>query len=731
MIINNKPANEAVMSNVGEIGEFKIRNSAKAFSILSSGLYANKVRAIVRELSCNAVDSHVAAKNSDTPFDVHLPNQLEPWFAIRDYGTGLTHEQVTQIYTTYFESTKTDSNDFIGALGLGSKSPFSYTDNFTVTAIRDGHKGIYSAFINANGVPSIAKMMEEDTDEPSGVEVKFSVNEYYDYNKFRDEARHVYTYFKLRPVVSGAQGFEFTDVKYETMNIIPGVHSTSNRSYNSVAVMGNISYPIDIPRADSSLDNLRGLLDCGLEMHFSIGELDFQASREGLSYIPQTVASIKAKLEAVNAQLAVHVATEADALPNSWERALFLERKRVNGLWSNAVEKYIVDNQFNMYTIRPGYTSRLSDVKVKVNDLAKRFNITLRGFRKNRGTVGTNNFSPYSVYDNDVVDAEGHVKTWMEWQIPVSKDMTFIVNDTKVGATERAKSHYRNASTADTPHSRTVLVLEPVDKAIAMNTKAFFRILRNPPVSMIHMASGLTERTRAASSGGTGKNVSIMKLQRRGSGGYDSQREMVWRDAGKVDSFPSTETHYYVPLNGFALSSERLKGVNPKELLGSLQDCGFDDLKFRVLGVRKSDINFIKTQPNWINAEDRILEVLTNATAAQIKSIAMGTIDRSSLVQYNADIVKSITNAKSPYVLAAMAVKNSTRVEASDHSLKSLCSLFGVVIDIETAKGTIAGDSVMVFNRYPLLSNLIYLGYRAESAHIAEYINLVDAAKGV
>ena len=88
MILNNAPANEAILSNVGEVGDFKIKASAKAFSILSSGLYANKIRAIIRELSCNAVDSHAAAGKSDTPFDVHLPNTLEPWFSIRDYGPG-------------------------------------------------------------------------------------------------------------------------------------------------------------------------------------------------------------------------------------------------------------------------------------------------------------------------------------------------------------------------------------------------------------------------------------------------------------------------------------------------------------------------------------------------------------------------------------------------------------------------------------------------------------------
>ena len=148
MKLHSQVQDQPIVSNVGEVGEFRIRNSAKAFNILSSGLYANKIRAIIRELSCNAVDSHIAAGKKDTPFDVHLPNSLEPHFSIRDYGTGLTHDQVTNIYTTYFESTRTNSNEFIGALGLGSKSPFCYADNFTITSIHEGVKRTYNAFIN-------------------------------------------------------------------------------------------------------------------------------------------------------------------------------------------------------------------------------------------------------------------------------------------------------------------------------------------------------------------------------------------------------------------------------------------------------------------------------------------------------------------------------------------------------------------------------------------------------
>ena len=195
-----------------------------------------------------------------------------------------------------------------------------------MTAIKDGVRGVYSAFINGEGVPSIALMHGEDTDQPNGVEIQFAVTDRYDYDKFRSEARQVYTYFKLRPVVSGGeQEFAFRDVQYKDKNIIPGVHYVDGRG--SIAVMGNIAYPIEVPNEDTNLGPLAKLLQTGLEMHFDIGELDFQASREGLSYIPSTIEAIKSKLIALNAQLAVHLALEADAITDEWERAYFLMDK--------------------------------------------------------------------------------------------------------------------------------------------------------------------------------------------------------------------------------------------------------------------------------------------------------------------------------------------------------------------------------------------------------------------
>lgn len=108
---------------------FTITASAKAFDILSNKLYTYKIRAIVRELICNAYDSVIEAK-TNKKIKIHVPNSMEPYFSVKDCGVGLNEKEIEEIYTNVFASTKTQSNDLIGAFGLGSKSPFCYVDNF-------------------------------------------------------------------------------------------------------------------------------------------------------------------------------------------------------------------------------------------------------------------------------------------------------------------------------------------------------------------------------------------------------------------------------------------------------------------------------------------------------------------------------------------------------------------------------------------------------------------------
>lgn len=720
MILANAPQHEAILSNVGEIGEFRIRNSAKAFSILSSGLYANKIRAIIRELSCNAVDSHIAAGKADTPFDVHLPNSLEPWFSIRDYGTGLTHDQVTNIYTTYFESTKTGSNDYIGALGLGSKSPFSYTDNFTVTAIKDGVRGIYSAFINGSGVPSIVKMMEEESTDPNGVEVKFSVNDRYDFEKFKSEARTVYTYFKLRPVVSGSHGFQFHDLKYTDKDIVPGVHSRDG-VYSSTAIMGNIAYPIDIPASDANIGEYRNLLNCGLEMHFDIGELDFQASREGLSYIPETVQAIKKKLVLLTGALATRLATDANKITNLWERAIFLRTKADSNLWSTSVTKYVTDTKFPLTEVRGGKTHS-KEPSLTEAELVAKYNITIRAFSKHRGYSAASNKKPHNIYTRDTTGKEINTPTW---RFGVNTSTYFVENDTKVGALVRAKYHWKKSN--NTCYSDEVYVLEKADKTKPMKVADFLKDISSPPAKQHMLASTLDQKDRAAND--RAKNVTIMRLERkdashtyrRNYGGGD----MVWRDAGKAASFDTKTTFYYMPLSGYTMESTS-RYTDANMLHEDMHNSGIPGITDLVLyGVRKGDIEFIKTQPNWINVETYISGKLASIDNTVLTSLVISELDRYSMVRYNSNIESKVTDKESLYVKMTLKYKDVVKVSHSDTSFARLCQRFApnAKFDLHALKTAIAKEGAEVYKEYPLLSNL---SYGQNNAGVAQYINLIN-----
>ena len=733
MKLSSAPQHEAILSNVGEVGEFRIRNSAKAFSILSSGLYSNKIRAIIRELSCNAVDSHVAANRNTTPFDVHLPNAMEPWFAIRDYGVGLSYDQVVNIYTTYFESTKTDSNAYIGALGLGSKSPFSYTDNFTVTAIQNGTKGIYSAFINGEGVPSIAKMMEESTKEPNGVEVKFSVNERYDYSKFKEEAAHVYSHFKLQPVVSGSSDFKIREIEFKTRDIIPGVHETNTRnsySNSSMAIMGNIAYPIEVPNASTVLGDLASLLQCGLHIEFEIGELDFQASREGLSYIPQTINSIKRKLQQISDQLTVYVVTEADKIDNLWERSTFLMDKSRSKLWIKSVSDYINRTKFPLIQVA-NWGLQETVFKLSMEKLAKDYNIKLKSYRKDvNRTVQMVEQNPSSVYIKDVNGATQINRVEYEHNVSTDNQTTFVIGDVKVGSIERTKYHYRTVkSKSDEVTVRNVYLLLPEDKTKEMKTKEFFKKIYNP--KNIVQVSNLLEKPRKLNV--RGGNVTIMKLQRKDAGLTYYKRNdggtLVWRDAGKSNDFDKSKTYYYFQLRGFEMIptlEHHFSAQEIAELLKSSKLLQFNYID--VYGVRKHDLEFIKSQPNWVNLESHIQSVLMNLDQSTITSLVKSKLDEYEFLKYNSTIISSITNTNSKYKTLVTQYKDVQKVEYT-HSLIRLLKRFNPEVEVKIHKiaNDLESECKKVYNNYPMLKLISTYGENHNKhKEIAEYINLVD-----
>lgn len=714
MILTKQVENEAILSNVGATTDFKIKATAKSFRILADSLYSNKIKAILRELSCNAYDSHVAAGKTETPFDVHLPNSLEPFFSIRDYGVGLSNDEVTNIFTTFFESTKTGSNDFVGALGLGSKSPFSYTDNFTVTAVKAGIKGVYTAFINEHGVPSIALMFQEETTDPNGVEIRFSVENQYEFDSFRSEAVYVYRTFKHKPVVSGNSRFKFDDFEYETKDIVPGVHVAKSMN-NSVAIMGNIGYPIRIPDSDHTLGELSYMLRCGLVMEFEIGELDFQASREGLSYIPQTVNAIKQKLAALNAELTVYVAREAEAITNTWERAYFLYKKYQTRLWEQAVLQYVQQSGFDGFKPMSGrmYLDTRNFV-FSPEDLKATYNIEIRAFQMDESHMAgmrACEHKPRSDYQPDL----GTYRN--VWQIGISEKTRFVIQDTTKGCVERAKYHYREHG----KEYQIVYVLTPADKALPMKTDDFFQALLNPPETQIKFASELSDKPKVSRA--TGQRVQIMMLDRRGSGARTVRDDLVWRPALTLDKYDANTTYYYLPINGFE-SLGKVK--DSKRLVDQLKATGFiESGHSTVFGVRKADLAQVQALSNWVNLDEHVVAELAALDNNHLLGMVKSAIEWSAIYKYN---VFKLVKADSPYMKLYTEFKDVNQVHSSQRvAVEWLCKQYDVTIagniNVQEAIDKYKQEAKEMVSRYPLLESV---SYYAPEAAVADYINMCD-----
>ena len=166
MRLDTGEAREVTMRGIDNAPhDAQIAATPAMFKIFYDQIYTRKEEAIVRELLCNAIDSHVAQGTTNTAIDVHLPTVLEPWFEIKDYGTGLSPDDVLALYMNYGNSNKRHTNTLIGGFGLGSKAPFCLTDQFTVVTRWDDRKYTFQAYLKEDNAPACVLVGEDDNDE--------------------------------------------------------------------------------------------------------------------------------------------------------------------------------------------------------------------------------------------------------------------------------------------------------------------------------------------------------------------------------------------------------------------------------------------------------------------------------------------------------------------------------------------------------------------------------------
>ena len=129
--------------------------------------YSNPLLATIREIVANALDVTKSKK-----VDLQLPTQIEPNFIVRDYGCGLSEEDMLGLYTKYGKSTKRDTNEVIGGFGIGRFAPLSYTDSFIVRSVHKGHKHSYIIRVDEHDDTIVSQIESTSSSESDGIYVQ-------------------------------------------------------------------------------------------------------------------------------------------------------------------------------------------------------------------------------------------------------------------------------------------------------------------------------------------------------------------------------------------------------------------------------------------------------------------------------------------------------------------------------------------------------------------------------
>ena len=320
--------NTLEVGNVLASGEFGVAKNAKMFKILSDSMYKDKVGSMVRELCSNARDAHVANGTPDLPFIVHLPSAFEPWFSVTDFGTGISPEDIFKVLTVYGESTKDQSNDEIGAFGLGAKTPFAYTDNFTVQSCYNGMLRMYTASTGESGMPTLSMQVEQPTSEPNGFMVMVTVNEG-DFDRFKSKTITQLRFFPTKPAITNCNDFQWKDltidVAYSSKFIT--MYDGGNNSVRGLwLTQGGVGYPVDINELADISQEMRdfgyALERNNAVLHFNIGEIDVTAPREAVSYDTRTIQNIIDRITLVGSTMCREAVAEIQKEPSIWNRAV-------------------------------------------------------------------------------------------------------------------------------------------------------------------------------------------------------------------------------------------------------------------------------------------------------------------------------------------------------------------------------------------------------------------------
>ena len=265
--------------------------------------YSNTILATIRETYANAVDANLENDFPVQAIDIKSPTTFDQTFFVRDYGTGLSRDQIFNLYSKFGKSTKRGSDLSIGGFGIGRFAPLSYKDSFTVTSYHEGIKSIYSVYISEENDTKIDEIFSEPTLEANGICISVGVSSG-DIAKFNQEISSFFSNFEVQPHFLNLQ-VEIAKPEIVASGTNWQIRKSNNHFYNQYSVgeqgivMGGIYYPINPELVDFKLGEDYAWAKFLNKLVFvaDIGSVSLHHSRESLEYNKTTKAYLKSRYQ--------------------------------------------------------------------------------------------------------------------------------------------------------------------------------------------------------------------------------------------------------------------------------------------------------------------------------------------------------------------------------------------------------------------------------------------------
>lgn len=150
------------------------KDAAGLIMTMLSDAYTDPIEAVIREILTNGIDAHTVV-GQNAPVILAVPTTASPTFSVIDRGVGMSRYELAEHFADYGNSLKAGERSTTGRFGIGAKSPYAVTNQFTVTTTQDGTTVTALFTIGADSLPAHRVISETFTDDPSGTTVSIPV----------------------------------------------------------------------------------------------------------------------------------------------------------------------------------------------------------------------------------------------------------------------------------------------------------------------------------------------------------------------------------------------------------------------------------------------------------------------------------------------------------------------------------------------------------------------------